>query len=161
MWRRHQRVVDCVWIVTAVFHQIIAESAEHAPLETGGMLLGYEGTDAAGTVITALVGHGPLARHARGRFIPDGPWQQEELERIYGESGRVTTYLGDWHSHPNSPPFPSRRDRRTARTVARTRHARAPRPLTVIAGSTADGEWTVAAHIFVGRSFQPLRIRLF
>jgi integrative and conjugative element protein (TIGR02256 family) len=93
-------------------------------------------------------------------FLPDGRWQQAELERVYAESGRVTTYLGDWHSHPEGAPIPSRKDKRTARRVARVADARAPRPLTIIVASAGD-DWLIAAYRFVGRSFRPLRIARF
>lgn len=70
----------------------------------------------------------------------------------------MTTYLGDWHSHPDTAPSPSRKDKRTARKVARAGDARAPHPLTIIAGSIGD-DWLVAAYRLVGRSFRPMHIR--
>jgi integrative and conjugative element protein (TIGR02256 family) len=160
MWWRHKQVVHGVWVAEAVLHTLVAEAAERAPLETGGMLLGYHGTDGADAVVTSLVGAGPSAQHELDGFVPDGVWQQTQLERIYEESGRVTTFLGDWHSHPRSAPLPSRRDNRTARKVARARDARAPFPLTIIAGRIGE-DWSIAAFQLMGRSLRAARIRHF
>jgi integrative and conjugative element protein (TIGR02256 family) len=157
MWWRQERVVERVWIADAIVDEMFAQAREHAPLETGGMLVGYDGVEPLEPVVTFVIGPGPMAEHTLDGFVPDGRWQRAELTRIYAESGGVTTYLGDWHSHPDGAPSPSRKDRRTARRVARSAKARAPRPLTVIAGSIED-EWLIAAYRLVGRAFRPLRI---
>ncbi len=108
-----------------------ADAAEYAFDESGGMLIGYwsENGDA---VITNVVAGGPSATRRPNSFVPDGRWQQERLEEIYDRSGRLHTYLGDWHSHPAGALRPSRRDRATARKIARASEARAPQPLTLI-----------------------------
>jgi integrative and conjugative element protein (TIGR02256 family) len=160
MWWRRNRVAERVWIADAVLREMVAEARRHAPLETGGMLLGYEGVDPVEAVVTTLIGPGPTAEHAFDSFVPDAHWQQAELEIVYAESGRVTTYLGDWHSHPDGGPSPGRKDRRTARRVARSGDARAPHPLTIITASNEE-DWLFAAYRFVGRSFRLLRISRF
>ncbi len=100
------------------------------------MLAGYrtgQGIN-ADVVITDVIPTGPRAVRRRGRFVPDGEWQQRRLEGLYEESGRVTTFLGDWHTHPHSGARPSRIDLRTFRTVANQKEARAPFPLMLIIG---------------------------
>lgn len=121
-----------VWIADAAIRTILAEATDRAPLETGGMLVGYRGHDRPELVVTAATGPGPRARHRRYTFAPDGHWQQRLLAAIYEQSGRVTSYLGDWHSHPDGRPLPSTRDLKTARKVSRRSSARAPHPITLI-----------------------------
>lgn len=119
---------------------MVREAQVRSPMETGGMLLGYvspgRGTDQI--VIDEIVGPGPRAIHERRRFEPDGAWQEARLADRYEASGRITTYLGDWHTHPDGAPTPSRRDRRTVRAIARSRAARAPRPLMFIMAFDLD-----------------------
>ena len=115
---------------------MVREARDHAPEETGGMLVGYRTSELVGAeiVVTGLIGAGPEAKRTRNRFEPDGKWQQERLEETYMKSGRVTTYLGDWHSHPRGGTRPSATDRTTYRRVASDRKARAPHPLILIVG---------------------------
>lgn len=128
---------------------MIVEADEKAPDETGGMLLGYISVESSpeDLVIEAIIGPGPDARHHRTRFTPDSSWQQDQLARVYADSGRVTTYLGDWHTHPGGVAVPSRIDRRTARRISRSGAARVAMPLTLILASNEDG-WRAVAYRF-------------
>lgn len=117
--------------------EIEAEAREWAPRETGGMLVGYRtARDGLMTVvITGTIDAGPGARRARWRFVPDGRWQQRELEKFYKRSGRITTYLGDWHSHPRGVPTPSAVDRRTYARVAAEADTGTDLPVVLIAAT--------------------------
>ncbi|HEX3803210.1 MAG TPA: Mov34/MPN/PAD-1 family protein [Solirubrobacteraceae bacterium] len=138
---------------------VLAEATLMAPLETGGMLLGYRAGGAV--VVQAVTGPGPDAKHHRAHFESDADWQQRELELIYEASGRVTTYLGDWHTHPSAPPIPSRRDRRTAQKVARTKEARSPTPLTAILGDAMDSVACVRLYEYREHQFRELGLTVF
>lgn len=135
-----------VFLPPAVAGQLECEAESHAPAETGGMLLGYRGDEAPHAIqVTCLVGPGPEAVHAPHRFEPDGEWQDARIARAYERSGRVVTYLGDWHSHPGGSARPSRTDRQTARRIARTHAARARRPLMLILWGR-PGDWALTAY---------------
>lgn len=122
------------------------EAARTYPEETGGVLLGFRDRDDEEVVqVMTQVGPGPDAVHERHRFQPDSCWQDDQIARIYQESGRIATYLGDWHSHPGGSPKPSKLDRSTARRIARCKDARAPRPLMLILGGQ-PGSWSPAAY---------------
>jgi integrative and conjugative element protein (TIGR02256 family) len=145
-----------VWLARVALEGMLAEAESRSPLETGGMLLGY--VSAAGDhdemVVQEVLGPGPRSRHVKRRFEPDGDWQQHELARRYEDSGRITTYLGDWHTHPGGVPAPSRRDEKTARSIARTTSARMPRPLMLILASEPqhDGpdDWKLVVYRWSG-----------
>lgn len=107
--------------------------------ETGGILMGY--TVDEDTVVTEVVGPGPRSSSGRRHFKPDANWQAAEVARIYADSGRTMTYLGDWHSHPNSLPFPSMLDLWTARQIASSPDARNPNPLILIVGGGIHSRW--------------------
>jgi integrative and conjugative element protein (TIGR02256 family) len=122
---------------------VLAEMSREAkcrqPDESGGVLMGYpDRADHDLIMVIAQIGPGPNALHRRRRFEPDADWQRDEVARCYEQSGRIATYLGDWHSHPGGSARPSRLDRKTARSISRSDEARLPRPLMVILGGSED-----------------------
>jgi integrative and conjugative element protein (TIGR02256 family) len=140
-----------VWLAGNVVADIEKEAARTFPLETGGVLMGYGDVSSAQSVVRANTGPGPRATHRREGFIPDHTFHERETARIYAESGRTWSYLGDWHSHPHGRLALSQADRRTLARIARSTEARAPRPIMlVIAGAPAS-----MAHGHVDRA--PIR----
>jgi integrative and conjugative element protein (TIGR02256 family) len=131
----------------------VAEAARAAPLESGGVLLGWQDPEGRKLVIAGVVGPGPQATHRRTRFSPDNDWQCEQITAAYEESGRTVTYLGDWHSHPGGGDTPSRRDERTARRIARARAARARHPVMLILSGGSE-VWHPTAYRYTGRRLE-------
>jgi len=115
------------WVDKKLMASMSAESEYWCPKETGGVLMGYWSHQ--DVVITDIVGPGPKAVHRRFSFTPDAKWQEKEVARIYEESGRIITYLGDWHSHPFGTSRLSFKDIVTLFRVAVHKPARAPRPI--------------------------------
>ncbi|MEJ7792400.1 MAG: hypothetical protein WKF65_10565 [Gaiellaceae bacterium] len=95
-----------------------ADIAEHAPDESGGMLIDYwsENGDA---VITNIIAGGPSATRRPNSFVPDGRWQ-ERLAEIYNRSGLST------HTSVTGTPTPPERYARAAATAPP--HGRSPEP---------------------------------
>jgi len=132
----------CVWLSISDASAMIAEAGRMSPLETGGILVGYH--TEGDIIITTIIGPGPRGEHGAHWFVPDQTYHEEEIARIYHSSGRMSTYLGDWHSHPKGRPRLSLRDRRTLRRIARTPDARAPQPLMLIVSGGAP--WNITGH---------------
>ena len=141
---------------------MLSAAEAHGDRETGGMLVGYEGDERPHDVVVAgLIAGGPNASHGEYMFRPDGRWQREELARVYAASGRVLTFIGDWHSHPHGLPLPSQTDVKTAARTAANKRARARRPLTVIVGRDDDDAWLLAAFRYDRRGLRPAQLRVF
>ena len=121
-----------VWLKGSALARMTDEAGREFPRETGGVLMGFWSGDPFQPVITDIIGPGPNAVHHLDSFMPDGGFQLGEIERIYRESARVITYLGDWHTHPTGGGRPSKRDRKTLRKIASDPEARAPIPLMAI-----------------------------
>ena len=139
------------WILSGLLEQLFVEANDKFPVETGGILMGYRAKDSNEPVITDLVGPGPKAKHERENFSPDYDFQCSEVARIYEASGRIITYLGDWHTHPNGSGAMSGKDRRTLYSIAGDSSLRAPVPLMLILAS-GDPEW--APHLWEGEQSQ-------
>src|SRR2546425_707963 len=97
-----KRSIGTAWLSEATYEKMLAEAERTLPNETGGVLIGYWAVPFREVVLTAVVGPGPQALHDTDIFIPDPEYQEAEIARCYEESGRLHTYLGDWHTHPDS-----------------------------------------------------------
>lgn len=132
---------------TSAVTLIAKEIARHYPMETGGLLVGYWPNEHE-VIVTGIIGPGPKAKHSTNSFFPDNRWQRRELARVYARSGRRVTYLGDWHSHPNGNPSPSRQDAATAKTIASYPAARCPRPLIFIIGCDRKKRLDIRSYLW-------------
>lgn len=120
------------WVSAAALRQVQHDAAKRAPLETGGVLLGYWASEAT-VVITRLTSAGPEATHRSRSFVPDQGYDEAQVARVYEATGGTETYLGDWHSHPGqNRPRLSRKDRSTLRKIAVFEQARAAKALSMI-----------------------------
>jgi integrative and conjugative element protein (TIGR02256 family) len=133
-----------VWLSSHVMRAMCKHACEFAPLENGGILLGWRaGRD---RVVIDLRGPGPHALHGRHCFVPDHVWQVAEIRRAFQDSGGDVDDLGDWHSHPGGVAAMSDLDSATLRRIAR----RVQEPLMlIVAGSETDQDWS--ARCWKGR----------
>lgn len=130
-----------------LYAQIVVEAERMAPLETGGIFLGYQNSKASPFVkITHVIGPGPNADHGYNYFEPDYKFQSLETEKIYKSNSRGITYLGDWHTHPLGAAKLSWQDRVCLHKIANNPVARNPSPVMVIL-SGLDG-WRPNAWIY-------------
>jgi integrative and conjugative element protein (TIGR02256 family) len=121
-----------LWLCEEVYRQVSKEAEYYAPLETGGVLLGYWSSNGELPVVTSFLGPGPKAVHSRRGFVPDQSFHLRGIAELYSASGRRLTYLGDWHTHPGNAAYLSATDLRTLRKIASEPKARAPRPVMMV-----------------------------
>lgn len=135
-----------LWINEKLFINLSELADELAPLETGGMLIGYT-ADNGDTVVTNIIGPGPSARHYRFSFTPDPDYQQQLLDEYFIASEGRETYLGDWHTHPNNSARLSLRDKKTLSRIANTPSSGTRHPIMAIL-SNLSGNWEIQATQF-------------
>ena len=128
-----------IWLTIAVERHLVASAEDLAPLETGGMLLGWR--DGTHRIVTDVIGPGDRALHGRYAFVPDHGWQKQQLESAFQGSEGDLDYLGDWHTHPGGPAEMSAIDHATLRRIGR----KVPGALTLIAAADRDTCWTMKA----------------
>jgi integrative and conjugative element protein (TIGR02256 family) len=134
------------------FDFMLAEAARRYPLETGGVLMGYWSEDYKAVAITAITGPGPKAIHKRTAFVPDSDFHEAEISRFYVHSGRIHTYLGDWHTHPDGICHLSSKDRATLKRISRYKAARAPMPIMGILAGSSD--WRLGVWCYLRRGVE-------
>jgi len=125
------------WIEKNVLRAIESESQRMVPKETGGLLLGYWSDNEV--VITNATMPGPRARHRKSSYFPDSNYDGNIMAEFYFESGGITTYLGDWHSHPKGGGGLSRHDLITLFNIATYEPARATNPIMMIEAKEQSG----------------------
>jgi integrative and conjugative element protein (TIGR02256 family) len=123
-----------VWLKESAYIKILEETIKWMPFETGGILIGYWGPPNE-IVVTDIVGPGPLAMHENDSFEPDHEYQVREISKKYFNTNRTETYLGDWHTHPNSSSYLSEKDKRTLKRIADFKKARLKKPLMLVLGT--------------------------
>lgn len=139
-----------LWVSRNAYAGMLELAQQCYPLETGGMLIGYE-AEGGTVVITKLIGPGPNAKHERFRFTPDGDYQQSELEKYFWATNGRETYLGDWHTHPRSDSTPSVMDKYTLARIAKEPLSGTKRPvMAILAGGS--GAWSLGAVRFMSAS---------
>jgi|SRR6185369_4030738 len=125
------------WLDKKALSALVTEGRRSYPKETGGNLLGYWSAEHE-AVVTHIIGPGPAAVHSPVRFEPDANWQAEQIGLFYDAFDGRLTYLGDWHTHPSGPAFPSDLDVSCLKNIAADAAARAPIPLMLILGGDCD-----------------------
>lgn len=130
------------WVSNGVLDQLRNVAEGKTPLETGGLLVGYWSADNNNVVVTEMVGPGPGAKHRKMTYKPDYDFHQQEMNRIYNESEGVSTYLGDWHSHPKSTSHLSFLDKRALRNIARFPDNYIDLPIMLVLGGIDMGDFT-------------------
>ena len=123
---------DLAWVRNDVLEFLRAEAVRKAPLETGGVLMGYFAQPGNVPVILWATGPGSRALHLRNYYGPDSEYDESQIADLYEQSGRHLTYLGDWHTHPAPLHHLSRRDKRTLRRIARCHSARVKTPIMLV-----------------------------
>ncbi len=162
-----QRPVGIAWISQATLVEMTSEANKKTPSETGGVILGYWANKLTEVVITQATGPGPTAVHELRTFIPDSDYHETKISELYERSGRLITYLGDWHTHPSGYSDLSRRDRTTLKSISAHPAARAPVPLMAILVRKQDwnlhlwGLFPRRIFSFWRSRFLPFELRLY
>lgn len=142
-------MADTLWLCDTAWADMHALADRFCPLETGGMLLGYNGENDA-PVITAIVGPGRRAKHGQYRFAPDHEDQLATLDAHFAKTAGRETYLGDWHTHPNGACALSRRDKRVLARIAEAPTSGTCHPIMMIVAGSRD-DWRLGAVRFESR----------
>jgi integrative and conjugative element protein (TIGR02256 family) len=144
-----------------------SEASDKYPYETGGCLIGYFLDKNKEIVITNTIGPGHRSIHKNFYFKPDDEWQSNKIEKIYSKSGRLHTYLGDWHTHTLPSERLSREDKKTLSRISKYAPARAKTPIMGI--MSFYGRWELViwqlkkvSSVFYNKNvYQKLNLKLF
>ena len=136
-----------LWLPRTAYYELISDANKWKPYETGGVFMGYISED-GDIVVTDMIDCGENSKHSRYGFCPDQEYQLDKIADIYRETNGLVTYLGDWHTHPNSSTQLSNIDKRTIVRVATTPEAKIKKPIMAVLGGYPK-EWSLNVVQFV------------
>lgn len=132
-------------LATEPLNFIVAESAQHFPNETGGMLVGKVVDDCV--LITHATGPGPMALHSRYEFRRDGEYSQEILDQIVADTKGAYDYIGEWHSHPLKA-GPSIKDVEAMNWISRNTKYKVIQPILCLCIQEIKHTWRINIYQF-------------
>ncbi len=93
----------------AMMSQYIQNDPEKT--EAGGVLLGRHILETSDIIVDCVTVPMPQDQRGRLQFFRSCQQHQKMINHAWQESGGTCTYLGEWHTHPEPYPMPSRIDR--------------------------------------------------
>jgi integrative and conjugative element protein (TIGR02256 family) len=150
------RDIDAVVLSAEVWTDLSQRVHARLPAETGGILIGRR--DGRRIIITTATGAGPNATEERTKFLRDGVFCQQMLREAM-ESDPHVTYVGEWHSHPKGPVWPSARDVQSLREISVDSDSNTEAPVMIIVALPAEGPAQQSATIYpANRPAYPLQV---
>jgi hypothetical protein len=89
-------------IPVALVDQMRIETEQRRPLETGGVLIGHINWGRRTIYVTGLLPPPPDSEFRTNEFVLGIQGLKNQIKTIEKATSHTLTYLGTWHSHPNS-----------------------------------------------------------
>lgn len=121
------------------------KSSFNHSLETGGILIGTLSSGPIITITDVTISQPKDVRH-KFRFLRSADGHQSLMDQLWEESGYRKMYLGEWHTHPELVPSPSRIDICGWKSIARKRQ-NTPWSLFIILGRQFFKIWTIEGGV--------------
>jgi integrative and conjugative element protein (TIGR02256 family) len=98
--------------ITAAAVRVLLAFRQNCPesLEAGGVLLGRWIDRTSDVIVDQLTTPMSGDRRTRASFYRDARAHQKRIDEAFAASGGTCGYLGEWHTHPEACPTPSRTD---------------------------------------------------
>ncbi|MBZ9749740.1 Mov34/MPN/PAD-1 family protein [Deinococcus sp. HMF7604] len=116
---------------------------QHQPdaTEAGGMLIGHHPEATPGIILDRHTTPQQEDQRSRYRYHRDQAAHQVLLSMQWSLSGHTRTYVGEWHTHPEAVPTPSKLDRRSWKAALRETDFRGPGLVFIIIGTRRTRVW--------------------
>lgn len=137
---------------------MLKQAALHNRRETGGILIGHIADDLATATIEYATGPPRDSRHKPTSFVRGLSGLTHTLNTWWRRDR--FHYLGEWHTHPSSAPYPSMTDKTQMKNIAADSGYDCPTPILVILGGTPDSNLAVTVSVFDGLSGQLINLVL-
>ncbi len=152
----HGSLIESVRLALSASTYMTTNSGEHAPRETGGLLIGY--VVGATLHVVEASPPGPHAEHRATAFTRDGAFSQRLLDARVSASDGVHDYVGEWHSHPFAM-GPSAKDVASMRRISMRSSYQCPFPVMLLCRRSWR-TWRIEAYQWDGRqlALRPLML---
>ncbi len=120
------------------------------PREHGGTLGGQYSDNRRNAKITKVLGARNRRQAGRSWFTRPSDVEDKSLSKLHRKTKGRTHYLGEWHSHPGGPSFPSPVDLSTLQKLARSPDVAADTPILIIIGGDLRDSPDIACFVVDG-----------
>lgn len=134
----------CVEINDSILNSIKNECIMAINNETGGILIGKY-LDRNNAMIIEITGPPKDSNRTMSTF-KSGINGLIKLLDYRWNLGQY--YIGEWHSHPNSSPRPSKTDDTQMKKLAMDKSLKCPEPILLIMGGNQDKGWKLSIHVY-------------
>ena len=115
--------------------------------EAGGVMLGRLILGTSDVVVDAVTGPCTADKYSRFTFFRSRRRAQQVVDEAWHTSRGTKIYLGDWHTHPEDIPNPSRQDLRNWRKICEAAVYEQKFLLFLIAGRVSIRIWELSRGV--------------
>jgi integrative and conjugative element protein (TIGR02256 family) len=133
-----------ITIEETLLHKLTAIGKKHYPNEFGGFLIGNYSDNSRCLNITDTILPSKY-KASKSRFQRNSSGIEKELRAYYNENPKKY-YIGEWHTHPDGQPIPSKTDIMAIETILQQKEASIQKPVLLI---IAYSKKSVEAEFYV------------
>ena len=133
-----------VYLNPRLIEDIILKSSEFFPLEVGSSLTGFYTPDGFDAHVEDTAPVPPDSKSSRTSFFRG----VEGLKGFFKNLSDESHYVGEWHSHPNGPPFPSTVDDENESAISRDERVGCPESILIVIGGNPRLMPEVAVFVY-------------
>ncbi|AIS32352.1 hypothetical protein BRM9_1538 [Methanobacterium formicicum] len=120
--------------------------------ETGGILIGNY-LDKNNAIIIEITGPSKDSKQSACKF---NSGINGLIKLLNNKWNLGQYYIGEWHSHPDSSPQPSKIDDMQMKKLSIDKALKCPEPILLIIGGNRDKGWELSVHVYTKDSKVPL-----
>lgn len=106
--------------------------------ESGGVLFGKKKVDCDTYYIIDISTPNENDKSSRFSFLRNAKAAQKIIENKWHESEGYVNYIGEWHTHPESNPAPSKTDIKTYKQISKDKSSLFPISINLIFGNANE-----------------------
>ena len=143
---------DCqkytVRLSNACFLKIRKMAQSHSPNEVGTSLVGCYSDNGFEASILDLAPLSSDSKGSRTSFYRGVAGLRKFFTKLRENFSGKRHYVGEWHSHPNAPPFPSQTDDKHQFAIAKDTHTACPECILIIIGYTLSNVHDIGVFVY-------------
>ena len=131
-------------ILDELLSELYQEGMKHYPKEFGGILIGRYSDDNNSCIVVKTIL--PKVYKSSNLLFERGIKGLKAQLLSYFKQEPKLIYLGEWHTHPDSSPIPSKTDKKAMSEIENYKEVKIQFPILLILGINADS-FSVGAYI--------------
>lgn len=137
-----------VLMANSCFSKMLDIAQEHYPNEVGTSLVGCYSSCG---FEASILGVAPVSTDSKGStnsFYRGVAGLRDFYSRLWRAFRGKRHYVGEWHSHPDAVPIPSRTDDRNQMAIAMDMHTNCPECILIIVGHTLSNSDEIGVFVY-------------